>query len=122
MRNAAPKNHENCASEVTAILAQLELFESEIIPRFAGTSNPRELRVIDALMRRAGILREELDRVAGCSNGPDLVKRLKVRGLDLECRTVESRDRDGRVCWSGWYFFTAVGRRQIIEWRSLVEA
>ena len=39
---------------------------------FLGTNNPRHLRVIQAVTVRP-MPREELDRVAGCSNGPALV-------------------------------------------------
>ena len=42
---------------------------------FTGTDNPRHLRAIAALLRRP-LPRENLDTVAGCSNGPELVAEL----------------------------------------------
>ena len=48
--------------------------------RFNGTDNPRYLRAIHALLVRP-VPREQLDRVAGCSNGPALVAALRDLGL-----------------------------------------
>ena len=48
--------------------------DSKAAASFSGTDNPRHLRVIQAVTVRP-ISREELDRVAGCANGPDLVIR-----------------------------------------------
>ena len=86
-------------------------------PRFIGTTNPRHLRVIAALLERP-LLREELDRVAGCSNGPDLVAKLCRRGLDIKCLRVAHTDRDGKPCRPGLYLLTDTGKRQVSAWRS----
>ncbi len=40
--------------------------------RFLGTTNKRHLRVLAVLLVRR-LFREELDKIAGCSNGPELV-------------------------------------------------
>ena len=65
---------------------------------FLGTDNPRHLRVIQAVTVRP-IPREELDRVAGCSNGPELVAELRRRGLEMPCTRTKKLDRDLFDCW-----------------------
>lgn len=85
--------------------------------RFLGTVNPRHLRVIAALLERP-LMREELDRVAGCANGPELVAELRRRGLDVHCLQVTRTDRDGKTCRPGLYILTDKGRRQIDAWRA----
>lgn len=87
-------------------------------PKFSGTSNPRHLRAIDALLRRS-MPREHLDTAAGCSNGPELVAELRRRGLDVPCTRVEAIDRDGRACKPGVYHFTTSDRRKIRRWLAL---
>ena len=82
---------------------------------FTGTDNPRHLRVIQALMTRP-LPREQLDDVAGCSNGPELVAELRRRGLELECTRTKKKDRDLFDCWPGVYHFTQQDRRRVIQW------
>lgn len=65
----------------------------------------RQKRVITALLA-APIMREDLDALAGCSNGPELVAELRRKGFSLLCERVERYDRDGNVCYPGRYFFT----------------
>lgn len=88
-------------------------------PKFTGTDNPRHLRVITVLMRRP-LHRQELDAVAGCSNGPDLVFALRELGLSkdrhLTCTRVRFLDRDGRICRPGVYALTGEGKRLIWAW------
>lgn len=87
--------------------------------KFTGTDNPRHLRVISALLRRP-ISREELDSIAGCSNGPDLVSELRSRGLSkddcLPCERIKFIDRDGNICRPGVYSLTEKGRRLVHAW------
>ena len=82
---------------------------------FSGTANSRELRTIRALMR-APRMREDLDRIAGASNAPDLVFRLRAAGLEIPCDRVERLDRDGQVCRPGRYSLTADDRKRIRDW------
>lgn len=86
-------------------------------PRFLGTTNPRQLRVIAALEERP-LFREELDRVGGCSNGPELVAELRRLGLDVHCLQETRTDRDGRKCRPGLYILTDTGKRQLELWRA----
>lgn len=82
---------------------------------FTGSVGPRHSRAIFGLLRRP-MSREELDRVAGCSNGPQLVAELRQRGLDIPCRMISGRDRDGRRVRYGEYRFTRQDRRKVIHW------
>lgn len=85
---------------------------------FTGTDNPRHLRALTALLRRP-VPREQLDLVAGCSNGPDLISDLRARGLGsdhLYCERIKFVDRDGNVCRPGVYSLTEKGRRMVYAW------
>lgn len=86
--------------------------------QFTGTDNLRHLRAITVLLRRP-ISREQLDGIAGCSNGPDLIAELRRRGLGhdhLACKRIKFTDRDGKLCLPGVYSLTAKGRRMIYAW------
>jgi hypothetical protein len=85
--------------------------------RFTGTTNPRHLRAIHALMTRP-ITREHLDQIAGCSNGPDLVAQLRRSGLEIPCVRTKKLSRDLFDCWPGVYFFTQQDRRRVNRWLS----
>jgi len=82
---------------------------------FLGTDNPRHLRVIQALRVRP-LPREQLDQVAGCSNGPDLVAELRRRGLTVPCPRTKKKDRDLFDCFPGVYHFTEADRRMVNRW------
>jgi hypothetical protein len=82
---------------------------------FLGTDNPRHLRVIQALMVRP-VPREELDRLAGCSNGPALVADLRALGLKLPCTRLRTLDRDMFPSWPGVYHLTPCDRRKLNAW------
>lgn len=86
-----------------------------ILPKFTGTDNPRHLRVIAAALRRS-LPREQVDREAGCSNGPELVAELRRRGLEFPCVRIEAIDRDGKPCKPGVYNLTDKDRRIIYRW------
>ena len=83
--------------------------------KFEGTENPRQLRAILELIRRA-LFREELDAIAGVSNGPDLVADLRVRGLELPCKLITVTDRDGKKVRVGLYSLTAADCRLFYRW------
>lgn len=103
--NAAPvKTHTNTTSD----------FKSNVA-HFTGTTNPRHLRVIQALMTRP-LPRQQLDAVAGASNGPDLVAELRRRGLELLCTRTKKIDRDGFDVLPGVYHFTQQDRRRVKHW------
>lgn len=85
--------------------------------RFLGTDNPRHLRVLTVLLRRP-LAREQLDAVAGASNGPDLVAELRRRGLDLPCERIHFVDCDGQGCRPGVYSLTEADRRRVYRWQA----
>lgn len=82
---------------------------------FVGTSNPRELRAIHALLGRS-IFRFELDDVIGTTNAPHVVMRLRGKGLKLPCELVAQIDQDGRVIHPGRYSFTWQDRAALHAW------
>lgn len=85
--------------------------------QFIGTDNPRQLRAIEALMRRPR-RREDVDEIAGCSNSPELIAELRRRGLSVPCERIKFTDRDGQVCRPGVYSFTTKDRRLIWTWQA----
>ena len=82
---------------------------------FVGTANPRHLRVIAGLLRRP-MTREQIDREAGASNGPDVIAELRRRRLEIPCDRAPVIDRDGRDVMRGVYHCTATDRRRIHRW------
>lgn len=102
------------------LIAELSLGDTEEItanaPRkFAGTDNPRHLRVIHAGLIRSR-KREEIDRIAGASNGPELIAELRRRGLRIPCHRVPGIDRDGHPIKFGVYEFDNDDRRAVNAW------
>lgn len=78
----------------------------------------RQRRVLEALVKEQSppdwddpfhtgwLRREAIDRIAGASNGPQIIMELrrKVTGkTGILMRQHESLDRDGQSCWPGEY-------------------
>ncbi len=80
--------------------------------KFTGTDNPRHLRVINSLLVRPR-KREEIDRIAGASNGPELIAELRRRGLHTPCQRTPGIDRDGCPINFGVYEFDSDDRRKL---------
>ena len=76
---------------------------------------PRQKRALDALWTGPK-MRETLDRLAGCSNAPQLVSDLKDKGVNIECVLIDSFDRDGKPCKPGRYELTDKGRDALGQW------
>lgn len=74
------------------------------------TGNPRELRLLAALLDRGPISRHDLDAIVGAENSPDLVFRLRNAGFDLPCERCRLIDRDGETVRIGIYSLTEVDR------------
>lgn len=87
------------------------------VTKFTGTSNLRELRAIHALMIRP-MPREHLDKFVGCSNSPDLVFRMRQKGLDIPCEKVSDTDRDGNPIQRGVFRFNESDRKKINRWKA----
>ncbi len=98
---------------------------ADFIPRaafFPGTDNPRELRVIQALLVRPR-RREDIDAIAGAANGPDLISNLRNlfpktddRNEYISCERISFVDRDGKVCKPGVYSLGEQARKLINSW------
>ena len=84
--------------------------------KFAGTDNPRHLRVIRAL-EVSPQPREAIDNRAGCSNGPELIAELRRRGLEIPCERTPCIDRDGFEVKRGIYYLSARDKRRIRVWK-----
>ena len=79
---------------------------------------PRQERVIHALAATVGwITREAVDRIAGASNGPAVIRQLRQRlGYDaIEMERIDTIDRDGLAANPGRYRLTATGRQRLAE-------
>jgi hypothetical protein len=75
----------------------------------------RQGRAVAALLRGA-VMREGVDKIAGCSNGPALIKELRGLGLVLPCERVRATDRDGKPCRPGRYSLTDEDRETLRGW------
>ena len=107
MKNARPPEGKPSAREQG---------DSKSNASFLGTDNPRHLRVIQAVSVRP-IPREQLDTVAGCSNGPALVSDLRDLGLQMPCTRTKRKDRDLFDCCPGVYHLTEQDRRKLNAWK-----
>lgn len=108
------------------VFAELDLGDTEdctakAADKFAGTDNPRHLRVIISALVRSR-KREEIDRIAGASNGPELIAELRRRGLQFPCDRVPAIDRDGYPIRFGVYHLTDADRRKLTAWLRLRDA
>lgn len=83
--------------------------------KFAGTENPRYLRVVHALWRGARS-RKEIDQIAGAANGPQIIASLRALGLTLPCRLVPGIDRDGHPIRFGVYEMDKADRVKVACW------
>lgn len=70
----------------------------------------RQIRILVALLA-GDCTREEIDRAAGASNGPDEILRLRRQaGLSIPCQRKGSKDRDGQPVQVGIYRLTESDR------------
>jgi hypothetical protein len=110
MKNGRPPEEKTTAREQG---------DSRVPAAFLGTSNPRYLRILAALLTRART-REEIDRIAGASNGPAAIAEIRSLGLPkshcLACERTPCYDMDGREVMRGVYWLTASGRRRVQTW------
>jgi len=78
--------------------------------------NLRYERALRALLQ-SPLRREQLDRVATVSNGPDLIRKLRRRlSLELPCKLVPLLDKDGRTVVVGEYSLTDADKRIARRW------
>lgn len=74
-------------------------------PMVVKPLKPRERRALAELLERE-LTREQLDGVAGASNGPAVIMGLRRRGLDIPCRMEPVLDRDDEPIRRGIYHLT----------------
>lgn len=73
----------------------------------------RSWRVLDALHDRP-LSREAVDRIAGCSNGPGLIKRMRASyALELPCELELTLDRDDFSTRRGVYRLSEADLQQV---------
>ncbi len=87
-------------------------------PAYLTALCPRQARALAALLR-GPVPREQMDRLAGCSNAPDLVASLRRRGFVIPCEKICVTDRDGRRCWPGIYSLTDADRTKLARWQGV---
>lgn len=75
-------------------------------------SNPRQQRVLRALLSHPSIAREQCDKIARASNGPDVISALRDAGLRIRCERVSCRDFDGKRSHYGRYSLHPDDRRK----------
>ncbi|WP_444937704.1 hypothetical protein [Microbulbifer sp. JMSA002] len=63
----------------------------------------RQMRALKTLVKRS-CCREELDKVTGASNSPEIVSQLRKRGIAVKCRMEGHIDRDGIAGSHGVYW------------------
>lgn len=101
-------------------LVQKPELRSRLSPvAFNGTTNPRQLRAIDALIH-GPCTRKDLDRICGTSNSPELIASLRRCGLTVRCLLVPRLDRDGKRVKFGVYAFDEADRVKVVAWRSAI--
>jgi hypothetical protein len=89
--------------------------------RVSTRANSRMVRLVRALLR-GPVTREDADRIAGCSNSPDLIADIRHLGLGhmhLVCTLFPVIDRDGKVRRPGRYSLTPEGHAMLTEWLNL---
>lgn len=76
----------------------------------------RQRRTCQALLRCEALWREDVDRIAGASNGPEVMRQLKNKGLTWQCVRVKKIDQDGKPCEPGLYSLVGNGRDTLLAW------
>lgn len=94
-------------SHVLIMGSEIEAAEQHrTLPRLS----PPQARVLKALMQQRWIRRQDIDQIAGKSNGPDVIMRLRRKGLTIFCSRQQAVDRDGQPCHPGRYQLEDVSR------------
>ena len=104
-------------------IGQLPLFNADASPSgkpFLGPKSPRQERVLTALMTGEPLTNAHVRRIAGAANGPDVVAKLRARGLsaanELVTEFVEVTDVDGEVARIGRWRLTDRGQAKVAAW------
>lgn len=98
--------------------AELSATGNGSYPSSIKLMTPRQKRVEKALYEvNDWISREDIDGIAGASNGPEVIRQLRVRlGYDaIEMQRVSVLDCDGLSVQAGRYRLTPIGRQRLAE-------
>lgn len=109
---------------------QMALFNADGSPvangSFLGPRGPRQERVLAALMTGVSMTNAHVRAVAHAANGPDVVAKLRARGLsasdDLITEYVDVVDADGKTARIGRWTLTDTGRAKVSAWMSQQQA
>ncbi len=89
---------------------------------FYGPSNPRQARVLDALIVRRRMSQNAVREIGGALNGPHVIAELRAQGLskltDLCTEWVKCIDRDGQKVRYGIYVLTDAGLAKVRAWQA----
>lgn len=61
--------------------------------------------------------REEIDRITGASNGPEVISQLRKLGIAIECHMVPHLDRDGLPGRHGIYSLSKAADKHLELWK-----
>lgn len=83
--------------------------------QFYTVENPRERRLLAALLQRGETSRHDLDGIIGAENSPDVVMRMRRKfGLDIDMQKRKFADRDGQTVRIGFYSLSPSDRPKAI--------
>ncbi|MBU2754456.1 hypothetical protein HFU84_12225 [Acidithiobacillus sp. CV18-2] len=109
-RTAAPEQRDLLADVTT--LSKFRQTKQRELRDFEGTSSPRHIRILHALMQRHRS-REEIDEIAGASNGPEDIRKLREQGLEIPCYRLGVFNWDNQWAFRGLYALTHRDRAQV---------
>lgn len=98
--------------------AELSATGNGSYPSSIKLMTPRQERVAKALDKASDwISREAIDGIAGASNGPEVIRQLRIRwGYDaIEMQRVTVIDCDGLSVQAGRYRSSTLGRQRLAE-------
>lgn len=77
---------------------------------------PRQRRLCEEFATGRKLWREDVDRIAGASNGPNVMSQLKRKGLKWQCDHIKKIDCDGEPCEPGLYSIVGSGWETLRAW------
>lgn len=86
-------------------------------PGFTGNASQAAVCALEALYYDGPQSREDLDRAAKVSNGPEIVRQLRKLGLEIPCERVRCLNSYGTVVRRGVYSLT---RRDAAKIRAFI--
>ena len=98
--------------------AKHQVSTNSSIKPFIGTTNIAELRAINTFIKAKGkqVSRKDLDRACGSSNSPEIVRRLRGKGLPIDCELKSTVNRFGEPVQAGYYSLTGYGHAKLRLW------